>query len=150
MVSHRRRSPLLQFKAERAWFRIADTTPPMEEISVTGRGRYKGRSFATLYTVKVRPTEEAADVIRGHGILFLGQGQGRATYAIAGRATGGPDFTEVVTGILRFGPRCTGGLKELSNLRTVFETRVDAKGASRTRVWRGTAGPLNASRRSGG
>ena len=131
------KKPLFEFTAKRATFRIADTKPPMEEVSVTGRGRFKGEEFVTLYTVKVRSGgDDPEDRISGPGIMTLDEGRGRAAYRIRGGALGGPKFSEVVSGTIVFGSDCTGKLKELRNLKTYFETAVDPKGDSRTKVWR--------------
>jgi hypothetical protein len=55
---------------------------------------------------------------------------------MTGTAGGGPNLSEVVRGTIVFGPRCSGHLEELKNVKAPFETTVDSKGESRTRVWK--------------
>ena len=129
-----RKSLLFEISSSSTVFRIADTKPPVEEVSETGEGTFNGMKVRTLYTVKVRPGR-LVDRIDGHGILYA-QGGGRAPYKISGLAGGGPDFSEKVRGAWVFGPSCTGNLRELRNARASFRTLVDSKGKSKTKVWR--------------
>lgn len=129
-----RKTPLFEIFASSTTFRIADTKPPMEEVSETGEGTFNGVKLRTLYTVRVRPGRRV-DRIDGHGIVYS-QGSGRAPFKISGLAGGGPDFSEKVRGAWVFGPNCTGNLRELRNARASFQTIVDSKGKSKTKVWR--------------
>lgn len=128
-----RKTLLFEISSRSTTFRIADTKPPMEEVSEIGEGTLNGVKLRTLYTVRVRPGRRV-DRIDGHGIVYS-QG-GRAPYKISGLAGGGPDFSEKVKGTWVFGSNCTGRLKELKNTRASFETLVDLKGKSITKVWK--------------
>ena len=129
-----RKALLFEISARSTIFRIADTKPPMEEVSETGEGKFNGLKLRTLYTVRVRPGRRV-DRVDGHGIVYA-HGGGRAPYKISGLAGGGPDFSEKVRGAWVFRPNCTGNLRELRNARASFQTIVDSKGKSKTKVWR--------------
>ena len=77
-----RKTLLFEISSSSTVFRIADTKPPMEEVSETGEGKFNGLKLRTLYTVKVRPGRRG-DRIDGHGIVYA-QGGGRAPYKISG------------------------------------------------------------------
>ena len=126
-----RKQLLLDVAADSTTFRIADTRPPLEEVSETGSGTYRGISIRFLYTVKVRPGP-SVDRVAGSGILYASGG--RAPYKITGTA-GGHDFSERVRGTWAFGANCTGALRELRNAKATFVTSVDAAGRSSTKVW---------------
>jgi hypothetical protein len=128
-----RKQLLLDVAADATTFRIADTRPPLEEVSETGGGTYRGMSIRFLYTVKVRPGARV-DRVAGSGLLYASGG--RAPYKISGTAAGGPDFSERVRGTWTFGSGCTGALRELRNTKASFVTSVDAAGRSTTKVWR--------------
>ena len=127
-----RKTLLFEISAKSTTFRVADTTPPVEEVSETGAGVFNGLKIRILYTVKVRPGRRV-DRIVGHGIVYAKYG--RASYSIAGTAAGGPDFSEKVRGTWVFGSDCNGSLRELRNTKATFETKVDSKGKSKTRIW---------------
>jgi len=86
-----RKSLLFEISSRSTTFRIADTKPPVEEVSETGEGTLNDVKLRMLYTVRVRPGRRV-DRIDGNGIVFS-QG-GRAPYKISGVAGGGPDFSE--------------------------------------------------------
>jgi hypothetical protein len=117
--------------ADSTIFRIADTRPPLEEVSETGGGTFRGMKIRFLYTVKVRPGPRV-DRVSGNGLLYATGG--RAPYKISGTAAGGPDFSERVRGTWVFGRDCTGVLRDLRNAKTSFVTTVDAAGKSTTRI----------------
>ncbi len=125
--------PLLALTAQATTFRVADTEPPLEEVSETGGGQYDGVPVRFLYTVRVTPGADV-DRIGGNGILYA-KGA-RAPFRISGEAAGGPDFSERVRGTGTFGPDCTGRLVELSDTKVWFRTAVDPSGQSATTVWR--------------
>ena len=129
-----RKTLLFEISGRSATFRIADTDPPLEEVSTTGEGTFNGMKFRDLNTVRVRPGRRV-DNIDGRGILFL-QGGSRAYYQISGVAGGGLEFSETVRGTMAFGARCTGKLKVLKNTRASFQIMVDSKGRFRTKVWK--------------
>lgn len=87
-----RKSLLFETSSRSTTFRIADTKPPIEEVSETGERTPNGVKLRTLYTVRVRPGVRV-DRIDGLGIVYA-QGGGRAPYKISGLAGGGPDFSE--------------------------------------------------------
>ena len=126
------RKLLFEVAADSTTFRIADTRPPLEEVSETGSGAFRGMSIRFLYTVKVTPGPKV-DRIAGSGILYASGG--RAPYRIAGTAAGGPDFSERVRGTWTFASGCTGALRMFRNIKASFVTSVDAAGKSSTRVW---------------
>jgi len=129
-----RKTLLLEISSSSTVFRIADTKPPVVEVSETGEGTFNGMKLRTLYTVKVRPGKRV-DRIDGHGIVYA-QGGGRAPYKISGLEGAGPDFSEKIMGMWVFGPNCMGNLRELRNAKASFQTLVDSKGKSKTKVWR--------------
>ena len=129
-----RKTLLLEISSSSTVFRIADTKPPVVEVSETGEGTFNGMKLRTLYTVKVRPGKRV-DRIDGHGIVYA-QGGGRAPYKISGLEGAGPDFSEKIRGMWVFGPNCMGNLRELRNAKASFQTLVDSKGKSKTKVWR--------------
>ena len=126
------RKLLFELAADSTTFRIADTRPPLEEVSETGSGTFRGMSIRFLYTVKVTPGAKV-DRIAGNGILYASGG--RAPYRITGTAGGGPDFSERVRGTWAFANGCTGALRMFRNIKASFVTSVDAAGKSTTRVW---------------
>lgn len=126
-----RRPLVFEITANVTNFRIADTRPPLEEVSETGGGKIGATPIRMLYTVKVTPGPRV-DRIAGNGILYA-KGS-RAPYRIRGVAGGGPSFSERVRGMWMFGPDCTGSLRELRNAKASFRTDVDAKGRSKTTV----------------
>lgn len=126
------RKLLFEVAADSTTFRIADTRPPLEEVSETGSGTFRGMSIRFLYTVTVRPGPKV-DRIAGNGILYASGG--RAPYRITGTAAGGPDFSERVRGMWTFASGCTGALRMFRNIRASFVTSVDAAGKSSTTVW---------------
>jgi hypothetical protein len=129
-----RKTLLFEISSSSTIFRIADTKPPMEEVSETGEGKFNGLKLRTLYTVKVKPGRRV-DRIDGHGIVYA-QGGGRAPYKISGLEGAGPDFSEKIRGTWVFGPNCMGNRRELRNAKASFQTLVDSKGKSKTKVWR--------------
>ncbi len=129
-----RKTLLFKISGRSATFRIADTQPPLEEVSTTGEGTFNGMKFRDLNTIRVTPGRRL-DRIDGRGILFV-QGGSRAYYSISGVAGGGPEFSEVVKGTMVFGANCIGKLKVLKKTRASFEILVDSKGRFKTRVWR--------------
>jgi hypothetical protein len=130
--------PIFEFKIKSATFRIADTDPPLEEISVVGKGRYKHRVLTALYTTKMRPTGKPRDKEDGAGILYL-EGNGRAAYKISGSIGSTRKWRELTKGTMTFGEDCTGSLKELKYLRASYVILVNSKGESETKVWRESA-----------
>jgi hypothetical protein len=126
---------LFEFKAKSANFRVANTNPPLEEVSVVGKGRYEGRLLTALYTTIVRPTGKLRDKEDGAGILFL-EGNGRASYRISGSIGSTRKWSELAKGTMVFGKECIGSLKELKHLRASYVTQVNSKGMSRTKVWK--------------
>ena len=129
-----RKTLLFEISGRSATFRIADTEPPLEEVSTAGEGTFNGMKFRDLNTVRVRPGRRV-DRIDGRGILFV-QGGSRAYYKISGVAGGGPNFSETVRGTMLFDVKCTGNLKVLKNTRASFEILVDSRGRFKTKVWK--------------
>ncbi len=74
---------LFEFKSKSATFRVADTDPPLEEISMVGKGRFRGKTLTILSTTRIKPTGESRDIEEGRGIIYL-EGNGRATFTIEG------------------------------------------------------------------
>jgi hypothetical protein len=126
---------LLQFTAKSANFRVADTEPPLEEVSVVGKGRFGGKELTCLYTVRIVPTGKSKDRQEGAGILYL-EGHGRATFRVAGALSSTPRWRERVAGTMSFGNDCTGEFEKLKNTRVSYQTLVNAKGKSTTKVWK--------------
>jgi len=126
---------LFEFKADTATFRVADTEPPLEEVSVVGSGRFKGKNLTTLYTIRISPTKTSKDRHEGAGILYL-EGGGRSTYRMKGTLISTPKWREVVTGTMALGDDANGDLRELKNLTVSYKTLVDANGKSSTKVWK--------------
>lgn len=126
---------LFEFKAESATFRVADTVPPLEEISVVGKGRFKGKALTSLYTTRIRPTGGSRDREGGAGILYL-EGGGRAVYRISGTIGSTDKWREMAEGTMTFGEHCSGSLKELRGVRASYVTLVNSKGKSMTKVWK--------------
>jgi hypothetical protein len=125
---------LFGWKSKTATFRVADTNPPLEEISVVGKGRFKGKVLTSLCTTRVTPTGRARDKEQGMGILWL-EGKGRASYRLDGTIGHTHRWREMAKGTITFGERCVGSLEELRNVRAVYETVVNSKGESETKVW---------------
>ncbi|MEK6919581.1 MAG: hypothetical protein AABX62_00895, partial [Thermoproteota archaeon] len=61
---------LFEISGRSATFRIADTQPPLEEVSTTGEGTFNGMKFRDLNTIRVTPGRRL-DRIDGRGILFV-------------------------------------------------------------------------------
>jgi len=129
------RTPLFQFRAKSANFRVADTNPPLEEVSVVGKGRYRGKELTTLYTVRIVPTGKTKDRQEGAGILYL-EGGGRATYRVEGELSSTANWRERVSGTMSFDEDCVGEFENLKNTRVSYQTLVNSKGESTTKVWR--------------
>lgn len=128
---------LFEFRSKSATFRVADTEPPLEEVSVVGRGRFKGRTLTSLSTTRINPTGESRDMEEGRGILYL-EGNGRATYMIEGSVGSTHKWRELARGTMIFGENCTGSLKELRKLRASYITVVNRRGESHTKIWKET------------
>jgi hypothetical protein len=126
---------LFEFKAKSATFRVTDTDPPLEEVSVVGKGRFKGKKHTSLYTTRITPTGRSRDRESGAGILYL-EGGGRAVYKIAGSIGSTDRWREMAEGTITFGEQCSGSLIELKNSRASYVTLVNSKGESKTRVWK--------------
>jgi hypothetical protein len=126
---------LFELKSKSATFRVADTDPPLEEISVVGKGRFKGKVLTSLSTTRIRPTGESRDIEEGRGILYL-EGNGRATYTIEGSIGSTHKWRELARGTMTFAEKCTGTLKELRKSRASYLTVVNLKGESHTKVWK--------------
>jgi hypothetical protein len=129
---------LFEFKAKSANFRVEDTDPPLEEVSVVGKGRLKGKALTILYTTRIRPTGKTRDTEEGVGILYL-EGNGRAAYKISGNIGRTQKWRELAKGTIAFGEYCSGSLQELRNLRASYLTLVNSKGESHTKVWKESA-----------
>jgi len=125
---------LFEFKAKSASFRVADTEPPLEEVTVVGKGRFKGKALTSLSTTRVTPTERSRDIEEGAGILYL-QGNGRAAYKLSGSVGETRKWRELAMGTMTFGDDCVGSLRDLRNLRASYVTQVNSKGESHTKVW---------------
>jgi len=125
---------LFEFKAKSASFRVADTEPPLEEVTVVGKGRFRGMDLTSLCTTRVRPTGRSRDVEEGAGILYL-EGDGRAAYRVTGTIGKTRKWRELAKGTMTFGEDCVGSLKDLATLRASYATVVNANGGSHTKVW---------------
>jgi hypothetical protein len=126
---------LFEFKAKSATFRVADTDPPLEEVTVVGKGRFRGKPLTSLYTTRITPTGKSRDREDGAGILYL-EGGGRAAYRISGSVGSTDRWREMAEGTVTFGNHCSGSLSWLKNSRASYETLVNSKGESKTRVWK--------------
>ena len=126
---------LFEFKAKSATFRVADTDPPLEEVSVVGKGRFKGKTLTSLYTTKITPTGRSRDAESGAGILYL-EGGGRAVYKIRGTIGSTNKWREKSVGTMTFGEYCSGSLRKLRNVRATYDTLVNSKGKSHTKIWK--------------
>jgi hypothetical protein len=125
---------LFKFKAKSASFRVADTDPPLEEVSVVGEGRFKGKKLTSLYTVRITPTGKEKDKQDGAGILYV-EGNSRAIYAVTGELRTTKRWREHVVGTMKFANNCTGEFVRLNNKIVSFETLVNSRGESTTSVW---------------
>jgi len=126
---------LFELKSKSATFRIADTDPPLEEISVIGKGRFKGKLLTSLSTTRIKPTGKSRDIEEGRGILYL-EGNGRAPYTIKGTIGSTRKWRELARGTMIFDEKCIGTLKELRKSRASYLTVVNLKGESHNKVWK--------------
>jgi hypothetical protein len=115
---------LFEFKAKSATFRVADTDPPLEEVFVVGKGRFKGKMLTSLYTTRITPTSRSRDKERGAGILYL-EGGGRAVYKIDGSIGATHRWRQMAEGTITFGEHCSGSLSGLRNSRASYATLVN-------------------------
>jgi hypothetical protein len=122
------------WKSKSATFRVADTSPPLEEISVVGKGRFRGEVLTSLCTTRITPTGKSRDKEQGIGILWLA-GNGRASYRITGTIGSTDRWREKASGVITFERNCIGTLKDLRNVRARYVTLVNSKGESETEVW---------------
>jgi hypothetical protein len=125
---------ILEWKSKSATFRVADTNPPLEEISVVGKGRFRGKVLTSLCTTRITPTGRSRDKEQGIGILWS-EGNGRALYRISGTIGSTDKWREMAKGTMSFGKNCVGSLKDLRNVRARYVTLVNSKGESETKVW---------------
>jgi hypothetical protein len=114
--------------------RVVDTNPPLEEVSVVGKGRFKDKVLTSLCTTRITPTGRPRDKEQGVGILWL-EGNGRAPYRISGTIGSTRKWKEMAKGLITFGEQCVGSLEELKKMRARYVTLVDSRGASTTNVW---------------
>jgi len=143
---------LFELRAKPASFRVADTEPPMEEVTVIGKGRFKGKALTSLSTTRVRPTGGSRDAEEGVGILYL-QGNGRAAYRVSGSIGETRKWRELGRGTMTFGEDCVGSLRDLRKMQASYTTLVNSKGESHTKVWRESEAPVKrprGQRRRGG
>lgn len=114
---------------------MAPTQPPREEVSTWERGVFHRKKISVLSTM-IMTRKGKMDYLKGRGMISSGDGS-VAYYKATGTARGTKNFGENVTGQIVYSRKCTGHLRQLSNVKATFLTIVDSKGF-RTKIWKKT------------